>query len=181
MSAITLLNRTDRLVVFRIHSGERPVLRPPALAPGASQRIPTAVVHRVVATTEVEGNTYTSAPVETVGAADFVARMVSVPPHSLHALELQREAATRPDRLLLQAETPSSATFVVQREDGARQTVVVYSAGEASVHIRETFSIYAIVDGVTTGTLSTDDPDARIAVVPEPGMPASGDYVLVVE
>ena len=181
MSHLTLQNDTWFPAVFVVKKGEMTIARTPAVVYGAALRIPTGQAYTAVAATVIEGNTYTSAPIAFSGAAGFLARVVQRASQDTYEFEMVELPARSTDLLEFQNTTRAPVTFTLSRQGLRLQTVVVNDAFKnVSVSLAGSYSIYAIVNGVTTGTIQTDDPDAVITARLAPGGTEAGDFELVV-
>ena len=74
MTMLTFLNKTDYPAQFLVKKGEQVVARLPAIAPQAVMQVPSTDDYQVTATTIIENNTYTSAPIQVTGASGFLAQ-----------------------------------------------------------------------------------------------------------
>ena len=181
MSALTLRNHTDWTAQYVVHRGDQVIARLPGLVPGAQLQVPTTAVYRVVATTVIEGNTYTSAPLEVTGAAGFLARVRQVEPQGTYVFEMVEVPSTRPDQLQFQKTSVSPVTFALSKDGVRLQNVMVANSFEmATLNIGDTYSIYAVINGVTTDTVTTTNPDATITAIADTSDLESGYFTLEV-
>jgi hypothetical protein len=181
MSALTFRNHTDFVAQFVVYRGEQVIARLPGLASGEHFAVPTAAVYRVVATTVIEGNTYTSAPLDFTGAARFVARVRQSSAQGTCEFEVVEEASTRPDQLQFQKTTPGPVTFSLSSNGVVLQNVVVTDSFQTkTLQTAQEWTAYAIVNGITTGTVTTTNPGATITAVADTSARQEGDFTLEV-
>lgn len=165
-SRLTLQNETPYIAMFVVRRGDMTIARMPGLAPGAMQQIPTTQTYTVVATTVLEGNTYTSAPIAFTGAMGFLARVVQHQAQGTYAFEVVTMPSSDPAQLQFEATTVSPVVFQVSANGMHLQSVVVANAFTAqTLQIGDTYSIYAVINGITTDIATTANPDAVLAVV----------------
>lgn len=165
-SRLTLQNETTSIAMFVVSRGDMTIARLPGLAPGAMQQIPTAQACTVVATTVLEGNTYTSAPMTFNGAMRFLARIVQQQAQGTYAFELVAMPSSDSRQLQFETTTISPVTFQVSVNGMHLQSVVVdNSLRMATLQLGDIYSVYAVINGVTTDTVTIDDPDAVLAAV----------------
>lgn len=181
MSALTFRNHTDFVAQFVVFRGEQVIARLPGLSPGAELQVPTAAVYRVVATTVIEGNTYTSAPLDFTDAARFLAQVLQVPAQGAYVFEVVELASARPDQLQFQKTTPGPVTFSLSRNGVVLQNVVVTDSFQTkTVETAQEWMAYAVINGITTDTVRTTNPDATITVVVDTSTLEQGCFTLVV-
>lgn len=181
MSALTFGNHTDFVAQFIVSRGEQVIARLPGIAPGAQFRVPTATVYRVVATTVIEGNTYTSAPLDFTGAARFLAQVQQGPAQGVYVFEVVELASSSPDQLQFQKTAPGPVTFTLSRNGVVLQNVVVTDSFQTkTVQTAQEWMAYAIVNGITTETVRTTNPAATITVIADPGIMQDGYFTLQV-
>lgn len=176
-SRLTLQNETASIAQFVVRRGDATIARLPGLAPGAVQRIPTTQAYTVVATTILEGNTYTSAPIVFTGAMRFLAQVVQHQAQGTHAFDVVTMPSTDLHQLQFQNTSIGPVTLQLSQDGAPLQTVVVdNSFASATLQIGDTCSIHAAINGITTATVTTDNPDAVLAAVEE----ASGFFTIAV-
>lgn len=181
MSALTLRNNTHWSAMFVVYRGQQVIARLPGLASGAQMQVPATDTYQVVATTVIDGNTYTSAPVSVTGAAGFLAQLRQVASQGTYDFEVVQMASTRPDELQFQKTSLSPVTFSISRKGGLLQNVVVANSVEVvTLNIGDTYSIYAVVNGVTTDTVTTTNPAAKITAIADTSDLAFGYFTLEV-
>lgn len=165
-SRLTLKNDTRYIAAFAVARGELTIARLPGLAPGGVQQVPTAQTYTVVATTVLEGNTYTSAPIAFTGAMSCLAKVVQAPVQGTYAFEVVATPSSDPDQLQFEKASIGPVTFNLSVNGSFLQSVVVGSSATlATVHTSGMYSIYAVINGITTDIATTAHPDAVLAVV----------------
>lgn len=181
MSFLTLRNNTPFPAVYVVKKGQQTIARTPGLAPGGELRVPGTQTHTVVATTVIEGNTYTSAPITVSGAAGFLAQVLQHAPQGTYLFEMQEIPSRGPDRLEFQTTTTSPVTFTISLQGTYLQTVFVKDAfNVVTVSLAGTYSIYAIINGITTEVVQTDDADAVVTAIESTSALEYGEYMLVI-
>ena len=181
MSFLTLRNNTPFPAVYVVKKGQQIIARTPPVAPGAEMQVPSTQTCTVVATTVIEGNTYTSAPITVPGSAGFLARILQHAPQGTYLFDMQEIPPRGPDRLEFQTTTTSPVTFTISGNGSHLQTVVVKDAfNSVTLSLADTYSIYAIINGITTEAVQTDDADAVITAVEGTSAITHGDYMLVI-
>lgn len=167
-SRLTLQNHTRYMAMFVVKRGDMTVARLPGLAPGDIQQVPTTQTYTVVATTVLEGNTYTSAPIVFTDAMRFLAQVVQQQAQGTYAFEVVSMSSSDPAQLQFETTAIGPVTFEVSANGRHLQSVVIANAfTRQTLQIGDTYSIYAVINGITTEVVTTDNPDAVIAVVEE--------------
>ena len=181
MSSLTLRNNTPFPVVYVVKKGDQIIARTPPVAPGAVLQVPGTQTRTVVATTVIEGNTYTSAPITVPGSAGFLARVLQHAPQGTYLFDMQEIPPRGPDRLEFQTTTTTPVTFTISNNGSHLQTVVVKHAfNSVTLSLANTYSIYAIINGITTDVVQTDDADAVVTAVEGTCALEHGHYMLVI-
>ena len=181
MSSLTLSNTTSYIAQFVVYRGEQVIARLPGLAQGAQLRVPVTDTFQVVATTMIEGNTYTSAPLEVTGAACFLAQVRQHATQGTYEFEVVQLASSRPDQLQFQKTSLAPVTFTLSRNGVKLQSVVVNDSFRIqTLNIGDTYSIYAIINGITTDTVTITNPDATITAVADTSVMQDGYFTLQV-
>ena len=178
---MTLRNDTFHPASFQARKGGVVIARTPAIVHGAAVQIPTSEAYTVVATTVIDGNTYTSAPISFFGAACFVARVLQIVSQGTYQFEMVQASPRSADHLDFENTTPAPVTFTLSYAGIWLQTVVARDAFDTvSIPLAGGYTLYAVINGVTTDCLQTDDPDAVIAVRVGPGGAEAGDFELAI-
>lgn len=181
MPFLSLQNNTRFPAIYVVKKGEQTIARTPPVAPGGVLRVPDTQNFTVVATTVIEGNTYTSAPITVSGPAGFLAQVLQHAPQGTYLFDMQEIPPRGPDLLEFQTTTTSPVTFTISDSGIHLQTVVVKDAFNiVTLSLAGTCSIYAIINGVTTEVVRTDDPDAVITAIEDTSGLEHGDYMLVI-
>lgn len=165
MSSITCLNQTNYIAQFVLARGGLTIAHPVGIAPGASLQVPIEDTFQIVATTVIDGNTYTSAPFQVSGAAGFLAQIVQVAKQGTYEFNVREMPATVADQLQFQKTCLSPVTFTISRNRTTLQSVVVQdSFMMQTIDIGNTINVYAVVNGITTAVVSTSDFNATITL-----------------
>ena len=136
------------------------------LPPGATLTVPSDDTYQVTATTILEGNTYTSAPVTVSGATGFVAQVLQNSVQGTYDFEMRVEPSSSADHMVFQKTTIGPVTFNIRKNGVLLQSVVVPDSFRSqSLQIGSSYSIYAVVNGVTTSTASTTNPNATVTAL----------------
>jgi len=180
MSAITLRNATAYVAQYVILKGERIVARLPGVAPGGVMLVPVDDAFQIIATSVIDGNSYTSAPMEVSAAMDFLAQVVQVPAQGTYEFRVVQTPASSPDQLQFQKTCLGPVTFTFLKNGVLLQRVVVSNSFEmVSLTIGGTFSIYAVINGITTATLTTVNPNVGVTAVQDTSDLEFGYFTLV--
>lgn len=180
-SRLTLLNETEFLARFIVMSGDLTIARTPSVPRGATLKVPTSQTYTIVAATVIEGNTYTSAPIAVSGPSGFLARILQHAPQGTYEFDMQQLPPRRPDQMEFQTTTASPVTFTISCNGAHLQSVIVNDAFRVvMLSLADTYTLYAVINGVTTGTIQAANPDATIAVRAMPGGDETGDFELVI-
>lgn len=181
MSFLTLRNNTPFPAIYVVKKGQQTIARTPPVAPGAVFQVPGTQTRTVVAATIIEGNTYTSAPITVSGPSGLLARIVQHAPQGTYLFDMQKIPPRGPDRLEFQTTTTSPVNFTISNDGAHLQTVVVKDAfNSVTLSLAGTYSIYAIINGITTDVVQTDDVDAVVTAVESAGAFEHGDYMLLI-
>ena len=181
MTSLTLSNATPYIAMFTVLKGEQVVARIPGIAPGAQLQIPETHTYQVTASTILDGNIYTSAPIDVDGPSSFLARMLRLPSQTAYEFNVVESPSTRPDQLQFHKTTLSPVTFFISREGIMLQHVVVTDVSRMkTLDISGHYQVHAVINGITTQTVTTTDPDAVITAVVDACSLESGCFTLVV-
>lgn len=182
MSHLTLRNTTAYVAQYVVLNGQQVIARLPGLMPNAQMAVPTGHTYQVVATTVIDGNTYTSAPLDVSGAAAFLAQVRQVYAQGTYEFEVVELPSTRPDQLQFQKTNLAPVSFTISKDGVSLQTVVVSNSFDVQVlDIGDTFYVYAVINGVTTDAVTTTNPNAVITAQNDDGTLEFGYFTLVVE
>lgn len=178
---ITLRNTTQYIAQFVVRKGGQIIARLPGIAPEAQMTVPTADSYQVTAMTIIDGNTYTSAPMDVTGAVSFLAQVRQVREQGTYEFEVVQGYSTRPDQMQFQKTTIAPVTFTIEKDGVPMQAVVVAdSFMMETLDISDTFYVYAVVNGVTTDTFSTANPNATVTAVSDTSTLEQGYFTLEV-
>ncbi|SMC19069.1 hypothetical protein SAMN02745857_00630 [Andreprevotia lacus DSM 23236] len=181
MSQITLHNQTAYIAQYIINKGQQIIARLPGLAPQATLSVPVEHIYEVVATTIVDGNTYTSAPATISGATSFLAQIKQNAQQGTYDFEMVVGPSSKGDELQFQKTTLAPVTFTISENGRALQSIVVTDSFMVqTLQISDTYSIYAVINGVTTDTVTTNNPNATVSAVTDTTDLAPGYFTLVV-
>ncbi|KAF0813550.1 hypothetical protein IGB42_01901 [Andreprevotia sp. IGB-42] len=182
-SQITLRNKTAYPSQFVVNKGEQVVARLPPLAPDAQASIPTGNVYEVVASTVIDGNTYTSAPLDVTGAMGFLAQVVQVAAQGTYEFVVTEVPSRSPDTLTFQKTCIGPVTFTVIKNCQPLQQVVVHDSYlDQTLDIGgDTYSIYAVINGVTTDPVVTQNPAAIVTAQPDDSSLEQGYFTLSID
>jgi hypothetical protein len=164
MSALTFLNATPYIAQFMVYKGDLVIARLPGITPNATLELPDGNdVYEVVANTIIEGNTYTTAPVYVSGATAFLAEVKQNLPQGTYDFDMKVEDSSAADRMEFQKTTIGPVTFVLSKNNVHLQNVVVTDSFMVkTLAIDSTYSICAVINGVTTDTVQTSNPNAVV-------------------
>ena len=181
MSTLTLLNQTRFVAQYVVMKGEQIIARLPGIEPGAQISIPTNATYEVIATTVIDGNTYTSAPQSVQRSMGFVARVLQVRGQGTYVFDVQQIRNEAVNKLTFQKTCLSPVTFTISKDGVAVQNVVVPDSFQVeSLDISDIFYVYAVVNGVTTETYEFANPNATITAVTDDSVLDNGYVSLVV-
>ncbi|MET0549131.1 MAG: hypothetical protein ABW002_07670 [Xanthomonas sp.] len=163
MKSMTFLNNTKYVAQFWVMKGDQVIARNPGIKPNASMAIQTDDTFLVTATAVIDGNTYISAPLEVSGPTGFLAQVLQVRSQGTYEFNVVEVASDNPNQLQFQKSCLSRVTFTITKNGQLMQSVVVIdSFKKCPLDISDTYSIYAVVNGVTTDTVTTHNPTATI-------------------
>ncbi len=164
--AITLLNHTQYPVRYRILKGQQVIALLPEAAPGGSITVPTDNVYTVVASTTLDGNLYTSAPLTVTQGVGFLAEVKQDRAQQTYVFEVVEIPSSQPNQLEFESTWKSEVVFTILKDGRPLQSVVVIDAFMKSVlALGDTYSVSAVINGVTTDVVTTTDPNATITAV----------------
>lgn len=177
----TLTNTTSAIAQYVVMKGQQVIARIPGIAPGAMIRIPTDSTYEVVASTVIDGNTYTSAPLAVSGSTGFLAQVVQVQSQGTYEFNVLEMPSTKPNTLSFQKTSLNPVTFFITKDGKPLQVVVVNNSFEVQeLHIDDVYYIYAVINGVTTDTVTTTNPNATISAIEDHSDLEYGYYSLEV-
>ncbi|MBO9880838.1 hypothetical protein [Xanthomonas sp. D-109] len=166
MKNMTLRNNSNYVAQFVVTKDQLVVARIPGIEPNATMLVPTDNTYQVIATAVIDGNTYISAPLDVSGPTGFLAQVLQVRSQGTYEFNVREIASRNPNQLQFQKTCLSPVTFTITKNGRALQSVVVTDSFEVQpLNIGDTFSIYAVVNGVTTDTVVTSNPTATVTAV----------------
>ena len=163
---IILRNSTNFIAQYIIQKGQQIIARLPGLAPNAQMTVPIAVNFEVTATSVIDGNTYTSAPMDVQSGRGFLAQALQIPAQGTYTFEIQKVPSRLPNILEFQKTCLGPVTFTLSKDGSPLQNVVVHDSFVAeTLDTGDTFYVYAVINGVTTKTETFSNPSAIITAV----------------
>jgi hypothetical protein len=173
----TLLNATRNSAEFRVLQGTLQVARI-GVAPGASAVIPLGSDYSVQAMTNLGSFTLTSAPLTFDATSVHLLAQMKMSDSGLYEFQLVQANAAQPDTFLFENTWRNPVQFTVALDGNPTPAVLVVDKNNTvTVSTAQQWDIYAIIDGITTQTVRTDNPGATITAVQD----ANEDgYALVV-
>jgi hypothetical protein len=181
MSALTFRNQTPHIAQFVAKRGQQIIARLPNVAPQAELKAPSDDVYSVVAATIMEGNTRSTAPVTVTGPMRFLAQIKLNAPHGTYDFEMLTMSSPLADQLVFQTTTRGPVTFTISKNGTPLQSVVVRDSLKAeSLRIDLTYSVYAVIYGVTTEIVQTTNPNAVITAVVDNSKLEPGNFSLTI-
>jgi hypothetical protein len=104
-----------------------------------------------------------------------------LPSQGTYEFNVVQSPSTRSDQLQFQKTSLAPVTFAIARDGVTVQNVVVPDAFEmATLALDDTFHVYAVVNGVTTATVATTNPNATITAVVDTSEMEHGYFALEV-
>ena len=178
-SAITLLNTTKHPAQIKVTKGDLVIVFMPSLKPGQTVVVPTTDTYDVVASTTIDGNTYSSAPMTVTSATSFLARVVQDYSQGTYVFDVQQSSSTDSSQMQFQSSWRDTVTFTLSKDGKTLQNVVCADAFNMQLlQLGDTFTFQAIVDGVTTDIQESDDPNTVCTAVNDTTMRNAGFYTI---
>lgn len=161
--SITLLNTTSFDAHFRVMKGEQVVTSVLAIPQNASVQIRTGNQYTVTASTTIDGNVYTSAPMSVEGNAGFLAQVIQDKLQQTATFNVVNTANASLTELQFERTCLADVLFTISRDGKPLQNIVLRdSVMQSTLTLSENWSISAVINGITTGTVTTGDMNARI-------------------
>lgn len=179
MSQLVLNNGTSYPAQYTVTKGQQVIARLPGIEPGASVSVPTAATYLVSATTVIEGNTYTSAPLTVTGGRTLRAQVMQEARQGTYVFDVVELQGSDPHQLVFEATTLNPVTFTILRDGRPLQSIVVQGSGSVTLDIGGSFTIQAVINGITTAVLETSRPDAVITAINDTTEIETGYFTLV--
>ncbi|BBB66084.1 hypothetical protein UNDYM_1831 [Undibacterium sp. YM2] len=179
---INLTNKTGYQAYFTVLKGDLVVAERIELMADATVEIPTSPVTRsVVAETVLEDNIYTSAPLDFIGAAGFLAQVKQVNAQGTYNFELIEVGPTQPNQVQFQKTCLAPVVFSITGNGKLLQSVFVNNSFETTfLNIAENYTFKAVVNGITTEPVQTNNPEATISAVVDTSSLENGYFTLVI-
>jgi hypothetical protein len=163
---ITLLNNTPFTAQYVVKKGDQIIARIPGIESNAIMAIPTEETYEVIATTVIDGNTYTSAPQTVHNSMGFLAQVLQVKAQGTYEFDVLEIANSVPNTLAFQKTCLGPVTFTITKNSLPLQNVVVPDSNMTqTLDISDTFYVYAVVNGVTTATTEFTKPTSVVTAM----------------
>lgn len=181
--SITLLNSTPYIAQFIICQGERIVSRLPGIAPGAQMIVPVQRHYEIVASTLIDGNLYTAAPVfvdsRAANAPAFLAQVLQQDAQGTFDFNVVTSLSPVATSLNFQKTCRNPVTFTFSRNGRVLQHVVVDNSFRAvALDVSDVITAYAVINGITTATVRTSNSNAAITAVQDSSTNDGGAFTL---
>ncbi|NUP07805.1 MAG: hypothetical protein HOW73_17290 [Polyangiaceae bacterium] len=168
MSTIVLANATtrsdDTSAEFRLFQGNNQIARI-GVHPGAKAGVPTTASYTARATTSMGDFTLTS---NTLTFSDNSTNLLAqvVTENGYYDFQLTQMSGTQPSTILCENTWREPVQFTLAQPGTPVQIVtVVDEHNNTPISTAQQWQCYAIVNGITTGTVSTTNPNATFTVV----------------
>lgn len=166
MSTMKLFNKTDHVAQFVVKKGTQTIARIPGVVAGGSMEIPTTDTYQVRASIVLDNNTYISAPHKAVPGKHFLAQVLQISSEGTYDFNIVETDGDAPDALVFEKTTIAPVTYTILKNGKPLQKVTVADNYDKKVlHVGSTYYIYSVINGVTTATISTNDPDANVSAL----------------
>lgn len=181
MSALTFRNQTLYIAQFVAKHGQLIMARLPGIEPQGELRMPSDDAYSVIATTIIDGNTYSTAPVVVAGPMEFLAQVKQNAQQGTYEFQMLTEPSPRADQMRFQKTTIGPVTFTISKNGIPLQSVVVQNSFMVeTLTINDSYSVYAVINGITTETVQTANPNAVITAVVDDSALEGGYFTLTV-
>ncbi len=165
-SLITLTNNTNFVAQFVVRKGDQVIARIPGVDPGGLIQVPTADTYQVKATTILNKNTYQTAPMNAAPGDSFLAQVIQVSDQGTYDFDIVEGAGSKADSMEFESTTNTPVTFSVLKDGTLLQNVTVTdNFTSETLYVGDTFYIYAVINGVTTSTITTNNGNASISAL----------------
>lgn len=163
---ITLLNNTNFIAQYVVRKGDQIIARIPGVESKGSIHVPTANTFQVRATTILNKNTYQTAPMNAEPGDSFLAQVLQISDQGTFDFEMVEQTGSKPDSMEFETTTNTPVTFSVMKDGHLLQNVTVSdNFTNQTLFVGDTFYIYAVINGVTTSTITTNNGNAVITAV----------------
>ncbi len=181
MSALTFCNSTKFIAQYVVKKGDQVVARLPGIAPNASMTVPSNNSFDIVASTVLEGNTYTSAPVTVSGATKFLAQVKQHAAQGTYDFEVVTLPSSSATQMQFEKTSINPVTFAISQNGVPLQSVVVQNSFVLNtLTIGDVYSIIAVINGVTTDMSQTSNPNATVTAITDTSDLEAGYFTLVI-
>lgn len=181
MSALTFHNATPYIAQYVVRRGDQVIARLPGIAPNASVTVPSNSSFDVSATTILEGNTYTSAPVTVNAATLFLAQVKQHLDQGTYDFEVVTTPSSAANQMQFAKTSLAPVTFTIAQHGVPLQSVVVQdSFAQVALDMSDVYSIYAVINGITTDTTTTSNPNAVVTATSDTSEMDMGYFKLIV-
>lgn len=181
MSLLTFKNTTQYIAQFVVKKGDLVVARLLGLAPNGEIDVPPDDIYDVQAVTVIDGNTYKSAPLQIQGAASLLAETTQDATQGCAEFRLVASPAEAGNQLSFAKTTLGPVTFELSKQGKLMQTVVVPDSFQPkTLALSDSYSIYAVLNGVTTNLVTTSHPAATITAISDDATAEAGYFSLVI-
>ena len=172
MSAITLVNSIAEALAstaeFRLFQGINRIARVGVHA-GGKAVIPTTTEYSVQATTSMGEFTLTSNPVNFEGTSILLIAQV-LSEGGQYDFQLVGSPGVQPGAIALENTWTNPVQFKLTRPNSPFQIVtVVDENNDTEISTAQQWTVYAIINGITTQTVTVTDPNATVTAVANNG------------
>jgi hypothetical protein len=183
--SLTLRNNTRYIAQFIVCQGDRIISRLAGLAPGGQIIMPVQTRFEVVASTLIDGNRYTAAPVfvdcSSANAPALLAEIRQMTPAATLEFGVVESFSPNADSMTFQKTCRTPVTFTLMRDGRLLQHVVVSNSFQAvTLQVSGNISVHAVINGITTATTLTSNPAANIVAVEDSSVNEAGFFELAV-
>jgi hypothetical protein len=177
--AITLLNNTQYPAQYTILKGQLVATSLTTVAPGASVLVPAESLYTVNAATTLDGNLHTSAPLRVSPGVGFSAGIRQDAGLQTYMFEVLEIPSSGPNQLEFESSCKSEVVFTILKNSRPLQSIVLTEPFKKSIlALSDTYSVRAVINGVTTDVATTNDPNATITAVDDTADSSAGYYTL---
>lgn len=157
--SITLCNTTNYIAQFVVKKGGFILARIPGIETGAQMVIPDNQTYMITASTILDDNTYTSAPVDVSTGPEsgqsFLAQVLQNHAQGTYDFNVEVTPSPVSNQMVFQKTCLNPVTFSLQLDGRPVQNVVVSDSFQSvSLSLDSTYHVYAIINGITTDTFS---------------------------
>ncbi|HEY1080149.1 MAG TPA: hypothetical protein VGE46_08625 [Bdellovibrio sp.] len=181
-SAITLENNTRYPAQFVIKQGDIIIAKIPTVPAGAKLQVPTDETFVLSASTNIDENTYVTAPIamDISRASDYSTRLVQNKTQGTYEFVLEQEPASSLDTLRLRNTMRTPVRISFASNGRFTQSLVMEPGTKTSLSIEKSFKIFAVINGVTTDVVTTHDAYAKVTAVSDDSSKYPEMYDLII-